>query len=292
MISLREIRQKIKSVRSIRKITQTMKMVATARLKRAYGRIVDSRPFAQKLEAMAAELVGRVNLEKTNDNLLQFFLPAPGRQEAFLLLTSDKGLCGSFNTSLFRNLIPQLAETPAPFLIVVGKKGRNYLKHNNYPIYQEHLDLWLKLSFAQAEVLGEELMELYLRKKLSAVKIIYNQFVSPISQKPVIKILLPLAAPTVKDNKIEYRRQPKNYTDYLYEPGKEKVLSALIPRYIKSEIYRALLESYASELGARMNAMDNATKNADEMINALTLTLNKIRQANITQELAELMQTE
>lgn len=287
MASLRETRKKIKSIKSTQQITKAMKMVAAARLRKAQSRILSARPFAVKMRDLLVDLAGRAITEESGENQA----PAPhpllethaSNKVAMLLVTADKGLCGSFNTNLIKKTIEALREYEGRDLkfFAVGRKGRDFFKRLGYPLTGEYVQIFNNLSYSHAEIIGKELIELFLKEELAEVVIIYNEFKSVLQQKLTVEKLLPIARPA----KISSEQK----TDYLYEPEKEKLLNELLPRYVKSQIFRVLLESAAAELGARMTAMDSATKNAAELINLLTLKLNRTRQAMITREIAELV---
>ena len=284
MASLREYRKKIKSVKSTQQITKAMKMVAAARLRQAQARILAARPFAIKMQELLVNLAGRVitgegdeppphPLLQTNDS----------NKVAVLLVTADKGLCGSFNTNLIKKASEFLKENESKEIsfFTVGRKGRDFFKRLGYPLVGEYAQIFNNLSFTHAEIIGKELIQFYLKENLSKVVLIYNEFKSVLQQKLVVETLLPISRPAAIS--------PEQKVDFIYEPVREKLLDALLPRYVKSQVFRSLLESYAAELGARMAAMDSATKNAAELIDMLTLKLNRTRQAIITREIAELV---
>lgn len=292
MASLRELRRKIKAVGSQQKIFKAMKMVATARMRRAQGAILSSRPFAAKMEATVAHLA---ELEVAADlaagrevQIHPFFDLRPSGPLGLLLVTSDKGLCGAFNASLIRATAQWLRENqgrPA-HLFVVGRKGRDFVRRlRDLPlkVELELAGIFPKVTFAHAELLGKAVVEAYQGKALARVDAIYNEFKSVATQRVVVKTLLPLAAPGVGS------KAPLQSETYQFEPGREALLEALLPRHLKAQLYRILLESQAAELAARMNAMDSASKNAGDLISAISLSLNRTRQAIITKEIAELV---
>ncbi len=287
MASLREFRKKIKTVKSTQQITKAMKMVSAARLRRAQSRILASRPFAIRMNELLKDLAGRLSSDKGT----AVAAPHPlleanqSKKVALLLVTSDKGLCGSFNTNLVRRAAEYIRDNPDKDIrfFVVGRKGRDFFKRSGYPISGEYVQIFNQLSYTHAEIIGKDLIELYLKEKLSEVVVIYNEFKSVLQQKLTLERLLPIRRP--EDSK----RAVETNVDFLYEPTRDQLLEALLPRYVKSQIYRVLLESFAAELGARMAAMDSATKNARDLIDMLTLKLNRQRQAVITREIAELV---
>lgn len=292
MPSLRELRRKVKSVKSTQQITKAMKMVAAARLRRAQARILAARPFALEMETLLADVLMRV-ADANQDGVLQadelvhpLLKKRAGGVRGLLLITADKGLCGSFNTNLIKKALEFLKENEGRQVAVfcAGRKGRDFLRRLKLDVRGEYVNFFNNLSFAQAELIGKDVMDFFLRDDVQDVTIIYNEFKSAIQQKLVRATLLPLTPPAQAVRPIS--QAP---IDFIYEPGKEQLLEALFPRYLKAQLYRALLDSYASEMGARMSAMESASKNAKEMIAGLTLLSNKIRQAAITKEISELV---
>ncbi len=279
MASLREIRTKIKSVKSTQQITKAMKMVAAARLRRAQARILAARPFAQKMEEMVSNLLLKIE----NDQGHPLFVKREGQRRALLLVTSDKGLCGAFNTNLIREATKYLAAHGSQNvdLYVVGRKGRDFFRRLGLHIDKEYLGIFNALNFAHADLVLSDLLEGYQKKPWIAVDMLYNEFKSVIQQKLTIKTLLPLIPIAHVES--------KPWPDFIYEPEKTVLLETLIQRYLKSQVLRVLLESNASELGARMASMENATQNATELLSALTLTMNRTRQASITKEILEVV---
>lgn len=300
MASLREIRRKIKSVKNTQQITRAMKMVATARLRRAQQQILSARPFAGRMEELIRDLAGRLgqgNEEKVFSHPLME--KRNTQEEILLLVTADKGLCGSFNAHLIRRGVEFLKEKQGQgktvHLFLTGRKGRDFMRRL-FPVTKEYVNIFSKLRASHADLIGTDLIQSFLEKPISKVTVIYQTFVSVIQQRLTVETLLPMAHTGVgADLRVRPAQEgahigaPLQSIDYLYEPQKEEILKALLPRYVKARIYRILLESYASELGARMNAMENATKNATELIDGLTLQANKTRQAMITKELSELV---
>jgi F-type H+-transporting ATPase subunit gamma len=279
MASLREIRRKIKSVKSTQQITKAMKMVAAARLRRAQARILSARPFAIKMEELMTDLLIKIGSDQEHP----LFKHREGRRRALLLVTSDRGLCGAFNTNLIRETLKYVTKHGAENvdLFVVGRKGRDYFRRMGAQISKDYINIGNAVSFAQAELIMADLLTGYERNPWVVVDLLYNEFKSVIQQKMVVKTLLPLTP-------IE-QVQTRSWPDFLYEPAKEELLESVIMRFLKSQLFRVLLESSASELGARMAAMDNATRNAKELLNSLTLTMNRTRQASITKEILEVV---
>lgn len=270
-------------------------MIAVARLRKAQSQILSARPFAIKMRELLSDLSWR-----SVPNEKDFPLPHPlleshvsSNKIAVLLVTADKGLCGSFNTNLIKKASEYLKENEDKDIrfYVAGKKGRNFFRRLGYPLAGEYINIFNSLSYVHAEVIGKDLIDVYVNEKVAEVVLIYNEFKSVLQQNLVIEKLLPVvrSVPERLENSLTEEVVRKNPIDFIYEPAKEKLLGALLPRCVKSQIFRVLLESAAAELGARMTAMDSATKNAVEMIDALTLKLNRTRQAIITREIAELV---
>lgn len=288
MASLREIRRKIKSVKSTQQITKAMKMVAAARMRRAHAAILASRPFAVKMESAIRDLAQlEISAELAalpGGGIHPFFEPRGEERPGLVLITADKGLCGAFNTNLIRASIDWMKRQQGrrAAVAVVGKKGRDFLirlRGDAPEVLSELVGVFPKVSFAHAELLGKAVIDAYLAGRLTRVSVIYNEFKSIVSQRVVETQLLPIEVPAGKRGGEGFR----------FEPGREELLNALLPRYLKAQLYRFLLESQAAELAARMNAMDAASKNAGELIGSLTLGLNRMRQGIITREIAELV---
>lgn len=295
MSSLRTYRKKIKSVKSTQQITKAMKMVAGARLHRAQNRILSARPFAFKMKDLIAGLSSRIAAAEKEKNVFSNEIDqvSPSSHPllrvhqsdkiVLVLVTADKGLCGSFNTNLIRKAAEILKENEDKEIkfFAVGRKGRDFFRRLGYGLEGEYLNIFNQLSYKHAEIIGEDLMKVFVKEQLSEVIIVYNEFKSIIQQKLVSERILPISPPVEISSECQI--------DFIYEPEKEKLLDELLPRYVKSQIYRILLESNAAELGARVAAMDSASKNAGEMIDLLTLRLNRTRQAMITKEITEIV---
>ena len=297
MASLREIRRKVKSVKNTQQITRAMKMVASARLRRVQQQTLSARPFAQRLEDLILHLIQRIESPFDQGTSLHPLLEKrSGNEDTFVIVTADKGLCGAFNTNVIRKGLELLKEKKdqgkTVHLFLVGRKGRDFFRRL-HPVTKEYVNIFSKLGAAQADLIGSDLIQLYLEKPISQVTLIYQTFISIIQQQLTVETLLPIQSfnygTQIQDSEPRIPNSGLYNVDYLYEPGKEELLKVLLPRYLKAKIYRALLESYAAELGARMNAMENATKNAKELISVLTLQANKTRQTMITKELSELV---
>jgi F-type H+-transporting ATPase subunit gamma len=289
MPSLKAIRTRIASVKSTQKITRAMKLVAAARLRRAQDAIVGARPYANALQEAVAEVAVRAGGE--SHPLLD---QRPVRKIGLVVLTSDRGLAGGFNANIFRGVqrfvVEQsaLAEPPAIAIYVVGKKGRDFFRRRkNSVVGHEFAGAAGNVAEARAQEVALTILELFQTAQVDAVYLVFNEFKSAIQQRVVVEPLLPLVAGRLAAGAAA--SSPGGQIDFLYEPDKKQLLDALLPMYVQSQVYRALLESIASEFGARMTAMDSATSNAKEVIARLTLQYNRARQAAITKELMEIV---
>lgn len=280
MASLRELRRKVKTFKSTQQITKAMKLVAAARLNRAQDRIVSARPFVDGLERLLGELA---YLSSTQGAGLDhpFLTPRTHKRLDVVVVTSDRGLCGGFNANVIRRTIQFMREHTNSdlHLWLVGKKGRDYFRRLSNNIEKEYVGVFQKLGYPQAEVIGTDMIDTFLKAETRGFVVIYNSFKSRMQQQVIVKPMLPIS-------KVEEIR-PK--LDFIYEPNRTQILDELLPRTLKAQIYRILLDSQAAELAARMTAMDNATNNARELIASLTLTMNNVRQASITKEIAEIV---
>ena len=279
MPSLKAIRRRIGSVKSTQKITKAMKMVAAAKLRRAQMAIVEARPYAGQLLSLLSELAARVGGDAPHPLLER----RPEARVMLVVMSSDRGLCGAFNSGLLRRAEREVAEWKRrdveARIVVIGRKGRDYLARRKYDIKDEFLAIQQGLNFGKAIEIASGIMHDYTEGSFDAVYLLYNEFRSAISQRVCVERLLP----------IEPLAEIANPVDFLYEPGRDELLAYVLPKYVTSQVWRALLESVASELGARMSAMDSATTNAGEVINKLSLSYNRARQASITKELMEIV---
>jgi F-type H+-transporting ATPase subunit gamma len=278
MASLKAIRTRIASVKSTQKITRAMKLVSAARLRRAQDAIVAARPYANALAAAVAEIASRAG-----EDAHPLMVARKPTKVALIAVTSDRGLAGGFNAVIFRRVARFQAENPGleVSLMIVGKKGRDFFRRRKIGIHSEVPGASGDTAAARAKELAHAAVQAF-EQGFDAVHLVYNEFKSAIVQRVVVEQILPVPPPA---NAGEAGGQ----IDFLYEPDREQLLSALIPQFIESQIYRALLESVASEFGARMTAMDNATTNARDMIASYTLQYNRARQAAITKELMEIV---
>jgi F-type H+-transporting ATPase subunit gamma len=287
--SLRIIRTRIRSVRNTQKITKAMKMVAAAKLRRAQDAVLRARPYAQLIDEMLASLASaRADADLPPHPLMAV---RPPRRVELVLMTSDRGLCGGFNSNIIRRGQRFLVEEGARFdriqFSTVGRRGRDFARKRGIETRKDYVGFFGRLRYAQAREVAEDLIQAYEQDELDAVYLLYNEFKSAIVQQISLVQLLPLQP------RAKAQRGPGEKglitAEHLYEPSRPEVLQALIPRFLAMQVWRALLESEASEHGARMTAMDSATKNASDMIGRLTLEYNRARQAAITKELMEIV---
>ena len=285
MPSLIDIRRRIRAVKSTQQITKAMKMVAASKLRRAQERIVNARPYAREMQRVLAELATRVD-PSAHPLLAQRDMSAPGSRTMIVVVTADKGLCGSFNTNVVKtasNVIVSSEHRPV-VLGLIGRKGRDFYKRRGFEIAFEQVGIFQALKYADAQHIGRAAVEEFTSGRVDTVQLVYNEFKSVIQQRVVVEQLLPIARADVAGEAELMAR-----IDYLYEPAPQDIFNHLLPRYIETLVYRALLESNAAFFAAQMTAMDTATKNATEMISQLTLYLNKVRQAAITREIIEVV---
>jgi F-type H+-transporting ATPase subunit gamma len=289
MASLRTIRTRIKSVRSTQKITKALKLVAAAKLRRAQDAVVRTRPFTQALDELLGSLAQARAAADMPPHPLMEVRENPRRIEV-VLLTSDRGLCGGFNSNIIRRAQRFLVEEGDKYEAIqfstIGRRGRDFARKRGIETRKDYVGFFGKLRFAMAKEVADDLIVEFNQRKLDAVYLLYNQFKSAISQVITFKQLLPIVAPPAAK-----AEAGGGYItpEHLYEPSRPQLLEHLIPRQLAMQVWRALLESEASEHGARMTAMDSATKNANEMIGRLSLEYNRARQASITKELMEIV---
>lgn len=284
MPSLRETKNRIKSVKNTEKITRAMKMVAASKLRRAQEAVTKPRAYAELLTKVMSALALRV--EATNASVHPLLFNRPNKKTVDLIaLTSDRGLCGALNSSVVRSVQRFVLDHEDDFenikISSIGKKGFEGVSRLGFPIRKRYFPDVKVWEFAHADEIANELCQRFLSGKTDAVYLIYNQFKSAITQEVVVEQLLPIERP-----KLDPSHLP---VDYLYEPKQESLLESMVPKYFATKLYQSFLESFASEQGARMSAMDNATRNAKEMTEKLTLQYNRARQAAITKELMEII---
>ena len=279
MATLRDIQRRIRSVQSTQKITKAMKLVAASKFRRAQERILAARPYATKMRELLAGLGGQAG-DEPNPLLTR---RESGRKR-LVIITADKGLCGAFNSNILRESLRFLrgAAEASVTLVVVGKKARDFYRRRQFTVKSEMLGIFDRLAYSHAQELAGGLMQDYLAGEVDEVHLLYNEFRSVAVQHPVRQQLLPIE--TASDGGNEGPQE-----EYLYEPGPEAILASLLPRHVTVQVYRALMESAAGEYGARMTAMEAASKNAREMIHLLTIQYNKARQERITKELLDIV---
>jgi F-type H+-transporting ATPase subunit gamma len=279
MATLRDIQRRIRSVQSTQKITKAMKLVAASKFRRAQERILAARPYATKMRELLAGLGGQAG-DEPNPLLTR---RESGRKR-LVIITADKGLCGAFNSNILRESLRFLrgAAEASVTLVVVGKKARDFYRRRQFTVRSEMLGIFDRLAYSHAQELAGGLMQDYLAGEVDDVHLMYNEFRSVAVQHPVRQQLLPIE--TASDGGNEGPQE-----EYLYEPGPEAILASLLPRHVTVQVYRALMESAAGEYGARMTAMEAASKNAREMIHLLTIQYNKARQERITKELLDIV---
>jgi F-type H+-transporting ATPase subunit gamma len=281
MATLRDIRRRIRSVESTQKITRAMKLVAAAKLRRAQERILAARPYAVKMAELLSSLVRRAEGEAH-----PLLVRRPAARKRLVIITADKGLCGAFNSNILRASLAFLREQgeTSITLVVVGKKARDFYRRRPYQVKSEMLGFFDRLAYSHAQELAGGLMQEYLADEVDEVHLMYNEFRSVAVQRVKREQLLPIEPEHAAEGEGE-----AGAGDYIYEPSPEAILAALLPRHVTTQVYRALMESVAGEYGARMTAMEAATKNAKEMIGVLTIQYNKARQERITKELLDIV---
>ncbi len=287
MPSLQSLRRKIAAFKNTQKITKAMKMVAAAKLKRSQDRILAARPYAHKMRGVLSNLSQRVN--RTSHPLLQ---KREGKKIEILVVTSDRGLCGGFNGNIVRKSAEFVRQCESQGLSVnlslIGRKGRDYFRRRTWPIRQEWTGIFDKLSFEHAIDIGGDLTENFIKGTFDELYVVYNEFKSAIQQRVIVEKLFPIDA-AAEFGAPQATEGSSRGGSYLYEPDEGELLSALVPKHFQIQTYRILLESAAAEHGARMAAMDGATRNAGQLIKKVTLYYNKTRQAAITKELMDIV---
>ena len=281
MATLRDIRRRINSVKNTQQITKAMKMVAAAKLRRAQQRIVEARPYSYKLQEVIASLALRTT--PTRHPLLE---RKETGKKGLVVIAADKGLCGAFNSNILRKAweyLQRVGEVEVQIiLVVVGRKARDFFRRRQIERQGEYVNIFDQLAYTHAAEIGAQLARDYISGTLDEVNLLYNEFKSAGVQRPVMERLLPIEPLPLEEGEF----QP---VDFIFEPSPEAILGELLPRHVEVQVYRALLESAAAEQGARMTAMEAATKNAAEMIERLTLVFNKARQERITKELMDIV---
>jgi F-type H+-transporting ATPase subunit gamma len=296
MPSLLDIRRRIRAVKSTQQITKAMKMVAASRLRRAQERIQAARPFATEMLRVLNSLATRVD-SALHPLLDERRAPQAGGKALLFVITADRGLCGSFNTNAIKGAGAFIVENPARevALGLVGRRGRDYFARRGFEVRYEQVNLFQALQYSHAQAIAKAAIEAFTTGQVDSVYLVYNEFRSVISQRIVVERLLPIPrldfdppSPVGSAGQAAGQAAPPAI-DYLYEPTPEELFTTLIPRHVEVQVFRALLESNAAFYAAQMTAMDSASRNAAEMIDQLTLYMNKVRQAAITREIIEVV---
>jgi F-type H+-transporting ATPase subunit gamma len=287
MPSLLDIRRRIRAVKSTQQITKAMKMVAASRLRRAQERVQQARPFATEMLRVLNSLASRV--EPSEHPLLdERAVPQAGGRVLLFVITADRGLCGSFNTNVIKASGNFVTETPGRevALGLIGRRGRDFFARRGFDVRYEQINLFANLKFEDAQTIAKVAIDAFTKGDADSVYLVYNEFRSVMVQRVVVERLLPIP-------RLEMEKEPDApagpEVDYLYEPAPADLFTTLIPSHVEVQVFRALLESAAAEHAARMTAMDAATRNSAEMIDQLTLYMNKVRQAAITREIIEVV---
>jgi len=272
--TLRQLRTRVASIKNIQRVTNAMQLVAAARMRRAQENIEAARPYAQQLERV---------LQRLSDNIQDMQHPLMTartvHRTAYVVVTSDRGLCGSFNTNACRLAYGEVGADDC--VLAVGRKGRNFFRNRRVDIGNEYIDVFRDLSFARAAAIADDATHRFLSGEVDRVMLVVNEFVSVALQQAVSEQLLPIVSQVIEED--------ASTEEYLFEPSPEVLLETLIPRHVNFQVWRALLESNAGEQAARMRAMDNATKNAGDLIEELTREMNRERQSSITLELMDII---
>src|SRR5712691_7933203 len=278
MPSLLDIRRRIRSVKNTQQLTKAMKTVSAAKLRRAQERVFSARPYAEQLKKVLSNLTAR--LEDVSHPLLEI---RTEERILFVIVTADRGLCGAFNANISRTaqIFIRDHKEQTIHLVMVGRKGRDFFKRRAAPIRSEFVNIFSRLDYGHAKDISEAIIQAYTNAEVDAVYMVYNEFKSVIQQRVVVEKVLQISRSDLK----EAEPQP----DYIFEQPPQEIFNRLLPRYVEIQVYRALLESAASEHGARMASMDTASRNAGDMIDMLTLNMNRIRQAAITREIIEVV---
>ncbi|MEE8329124.1 MAG: ATP synthase F1 subunit gamma [Thermodesulfovibrionia bacterium] len=281
MPTLRDIKRRITAVRNTKQITKAMKMIATAKLRKSQSRMLDMRPYADKMNSVIA------SLSSEGESQHPLITPRQRKTVEIVVITSDKGLCGAFNSNILKGAVNFISEHEKEgfniSISAIGKKASDYFKRRNITMRKSWTGLSGKIVYSDINEISSDIIENYINEKIDEVFIIYNEFKTVMAQKISVVKLLPMAD-------IEASGEAEGMSaSFIYEPSREEIFNQLLPKNMEIQVFRAMLESQASEEAARMTAMENATKNADEMIDKLTLQYNKARQASITEELMDIV---
>src|SRR3954468_1528195 len=291
MPSLIDLRRRVRAVKNTQQITKAMKMVAASKLRRAQERMSAARPYATQLQRVLGSVASRV--DSSIHPLLASREIGPDSRTLVIVVSGDKGLCGSFNTNLIKAAGAFILESAQKCALgLVGRKGRVYFGRRGFDVAFEEVGIFQKLSYADAQRIAQTAVDVFIKGEVDRVVLVYNEFKSVISQRTVVQQLLPIASAEVDSAAASSKAEAATHLaqiDYLYEPSPQEIFNQLLPRYVEVQVYRALLESNAAFFAAQMTAMDTATKNSAEMIGSLTLYMNKVRQAAITREIIEVV---
>jgi F-type H+-transporting ATPase subunit gamma len=285
MPSLIDIRRRVRAVKSTQQITKAMKMISASRLRRAQERVTLARPFAQQMLRVLNSLAARVD-PSSHPLLDERKTPRAGGKTLLIVVTADRGLCGSFNTNVIKAAGQFVTENPARQVVLglVGRRGRDFFAKRGFDVRYEQINLFASLKFDNARAIAAAAMETFLKGEVDSVYLVYNEFKSVMVQRVVLEQLLPI--PRLDIQPAEGSAAP---IEYLYEPAPQELFQTLIPTHVEVQVFRALLESNAAFFAAQMTAMDAATRNSGDMIESLTLYMNKVRQAAITREIIEVV---
>jgi F-type H+-transporting ATPase subunit gamma len=285
-----DIRRRIRAVKSTQQITKAMKMVAASKLRRAQDRIQQARPFAIQMQRVLNSLASRVD-PGSHPLLDERDTPRAGGRVLLIVITADRGLCGSFNTNVIKSAAQFIAETSGRqvALGLVGRRGRDYFGRRGFDVLLERINLFAQLKYEDAQAVAKAAMDAFTGGQADSVHLVYNEFKSVMQQRVVTDRLLPIPRVAVAGADAPAARSEAPVVDYLYEPEPEELFKHLIPSHVEVQVFRALLESNAAFYAAQMTAMDAATRNSGEMIDQLTLYMNKVRQAAITREIIEVV---
>ncbi len=277
MASLRDLRRRIKSIKSTQQITKAMKAVSAAKMRRAQEDVLAARPFARRVR----DVLGRVGSASVGMKHPLLAVREP-KNVAFIVVTADRGLCGGFNANVIRRAAQEMKNYQNVEVIAVGRKIRDFCRRNGYKMAEQYVGIGETADVGLARRVARFAMEKYANEEFDAVYLVFSQFVNVLVQRPVTLKLLPVEPP-------EGDKNGDKLVNYIFEPEAEEIMGQMLPMYVENAMYQALLESKAGEHSARMTAMDNATNNAAEMIDKLTLSMNRARQAAITKEISEIV---
>ena len=283
MPSLIDLRRRVRAVKNTQQITKAMKMVAASKLRRAQDRIMNGRPYAREMQRLLVSLASRV--DPSMHPLLTLREPGPSSRTLVLVVTGDKGLCGSFNTNVIKAAVGLIEATPGATLGLIGRKARDFFVRRGFPVSFELTGIFHLLKYEHAQAIARAATEAFVNGDVDRVVLVYNEFKSVMQQRVAVEQLLPIPRQETEGKGPAAAAE----VEYLYEPAPHLILEQLLPRYVEVMAARALLESNAAFYAAQMTAMDTATKNSGEMIASLTLYMNKVRQAAITREIIEVV---